>query len=185
MPFHTVRRVLPHEYSKYRTHLKALDQDSRTLRFASRVSDELIDRFCDKIEKDHAHNVLFVIEDDNLEFIGVGHIALYDTMELAFSVLKEHQGKGNGNELMKRCIQWCRTHGVSNGSMICLSSNSAIRHLCKKYGIRVEHDHGESLADIQLSPADIGTYISEAVDSNIGAMDYFAKRAKFTLHLLS
>lgn len=185
MTLQTVRRVLPHEYTKYRQHLKALDQESRILRFGYPVTDYVIDMLCDKFEKDHDHNVLFVIENDKLEFIGVGHIALYDTMELAFSVLKEHQGQGMGNKLMHRCIQWCRTHGVVKGCMVCLSSNAAIRHLCNKYGISMKNDHGETQAEIHLSPADAGTYFDEAVDSNFAIMDYFAKRAKYSLHMLS
>jgi hypothetical protein len=86
---------------------------------------------------------------------------------------------------MKRCIQWCRAHGIFKGCMICLTTNAAIRHLCRKYGISVENDHGESLADIQLSPADAETYFSEAFDNNIAAFDYFTKRAIYSLHLLS
>ena len=185
MPYQTVRRVLPHEYTKYRQHLKALDPESRVLRFGYPITDYVIDTLCDKFEKEHDHNVLFVIENDDLEFIGVGHIALYDDMELAFSVLKEHQKQGMGNKLMKRCIQWCRTHGVSKGCMVCLSTNAAIRHLCSKYGISMTNDHGETQAEIHLSPADAGTYFEEAVDSNFAVLDYFAKRAKYSLHMLS
>ena len=43
MPYSTVRRVLPHEYPKYRKHLKALDRESKTLRFANPLTDEVID----------------------------------------------------------------------------------------------------------------------------------------------
>jgi GNAT superfamily N-acetyltransferase len=185
MTFQTVRRVLPHEYTKYRHHLRALDQESRILRFGYPVTDYVIDMLCDKFEKDHDNNVLFVIENDKLEFIGVGHIALYDTMELAFSVLKEYQGQGMGNKLMHRSIQWCRTHGVVKGCMVCLSTNAAIRHLCSKYGIKMINNQGETQAEIELNPADAGTYLGEAFDSNVAAIDYFAKRAKYSLHLLS
>jgi len=120
--------------------------------------------------------VLFAIENRKLEFIGVGHIALEQDMELAFSVLKKYQGRGFGNLLMKRCIQYCRTHNILSGNMICLSSNSVIRHLCKKYDISIENDHGESLANIQLTPADMNTYISETIDNNISTLDYITKR---------
>lgn len=176
MPFTTVRRVLPHEYSKYRTHLKSLDIESKTLRFANPLSNELIDQICDDFEKNHHNHVLFAIENNNLEFVAVGHIAVTGEMELAFSVLKEYQGQGMGNALMKRCIQYCRTHNILKGCMVCLRTNTVIKHLCAKYGITMENDHGETLADIKLPTATPVTYIREVADSNLEVMDYFNKR---------
>jgi len=178
MPYSTVRRVLPHEYPKYRKHLKALDRDSKTLRFANPLSDEVIDDLCDKWEADHEHNILFAIENDDLDFIAVGHIAIDEehNMELAFSVLKGYQGQGMGNYLMKRAIQWCRTHDFLHGSMVCLSTNSVIRHLCKKYGIQMTSEYGETQASIELSNPSIKTFVDEATDSNLAVMDYWGKR---------
>lgn len=173
---HVVRKVLQHEYEKYRTHLKALDSESRHLRFGIMIKDETIDMLCNGIDKDHEHHILFCIENDQLEFIAVGHIATTDGMELAFSVLKEHQGKGMGSALMKRCIQWCRTHNILKGCMVCLSHNQAIRHLCLKYGIHFHTEHGESEADIELDAPGFDTFINESMDSNFAVLDYVGKR---------
>lgn len=186
MPYSTVRRVLPHEYPKYRKHLKALDRDSKTLRFANPLTDEVIDSLCDKWEKDHEHNILFAIENDDLDFIGVAHIAIDEqhNMELAFSVLKGYQGQGMGNHLMKRAIQWCRTHNFLHGSMVCLSTNSVIKHLCTKYGIKMESEYGETQASIRLDHPSLTTYVDEATSSNLAVMDYFGKRFARPLELL-
>jgi GNAT superfamily N-acetyltransferase len=174
---HTVRRLLDYEYSKYREHLKKLDDNSRHLRFGLLIKDESIDQLCNGIEADREHHILFGIENKDLELVAVGHIALDDRMELAFSVLKEYQGQGMGSDLMKRCIQWCRTHAILEGMMVCLSHNSVIKHLCTKYGIHMTSEHGETLADIHLDPAEPGTYLEEAVDRNAAILDYIAKRA--------
>jgi GNAT superfamily N-acetyltransferase len=171
-----VRRVLISEYPKYRKHLKALDTESKYLRFGYPIRDEIIDQLCDQFEADADKNILFCVENDNLDFVAVGHIALQDEMELAFSVLKEHQGQGLGNQLFKRVIQWCRTHNRLKGNMVCLSSNKVIRHLCSKYGIHMVNDHGETLASIELDHPDITTYFTEAADSNLAVMDYMGKR---------
>lgn len=176
MSSNTVRRVLPHEYSKYRTHLKSLDINSKHLRFGCMMSNEVIDQLCDRFESEPDKNILFCVENDQLEFVAVGHIALQEEMELAFSVLKEYQGQGLGNLLFKRTIQWCRTHKKLKGCMVCLSSNSVVRHLCAKYGIRMKNDGGEILADIELDHPDIATYLTEAADSNLAVMDYLGKR---------
>ena len=173
---HVVRRVLENEYPKYRKHLLALDADSRLLRFGFIVSEEVLNHLCDNFEEDHEHHILFCIENSNLEFIAIGHISTKGEMELAFSVLKEHQAQGMGDALMRRCIQWCRTHGILKGCMVCLSHNGAIRHLCTKHGIHFHSSHGETEANIELDTPSIITYVSEATDSNLGAMDYVSKR---------
>lgn len=182
---YVVRKVLPTEYGKYRTHLKSLDLESRTLRFASPVTDEIIDQICDKVEFDTENHVLFAIENDKLEFIAVGHVALFDDMELAFSVHKDYQGHGLGNLLMKRVIQHCRTIGHLKGHMVCLPHNQAIKHLCTKHGIKIHTESGETLGDVDLPDPNVSTYVSEATDRNIAIMDFMAKRTMLPWTILS
>lgn len=176
MSYSTVRRVLPHEYSKYCQHLKGLDMESKILRFGCVIKDEVIDQLCHSIELDQENHILFCVENADLDFVAMGHIALGDDMELAFSVLKEYQNQGLGSALMMRCIQWCRTHNMLTGNMVCLSSNRVIRHLCSKHGITMVHQQGETMATVHLAPADMGTYISEAVDQNLAVVDWLTKR---------
>lgn len=181
----TVRRVLPHEYGKYRTHLKSLDAESKVLRFGYATSDTIIDQLCDKFEANTNQHVLFAIENEYLEFVAVGHIALEGEMEIAFSVLKEYQGRGMGNLLMKRVIQWCRIFGKRKGCMVCLSTNSAIKHLCAKYGITMTNELGETLADIVLPVPSLSTYVEEATAVNLAVVDYLSKRIKKPLAFLA
>jgi GNAT superfamily N-acetyltransferase len=184
MAYSTVRKVLPHEYPKYRTHLKKLDSASKHLRFGYQIQDDMIDKLCDQWEAEPEKNILFAIENDDLDFIAIGHIAIQGEMELAFSVLKGYQGQGMGNHLFKRVIQWCRTHRMLKGCMVCLSHNSVIKHLCTKYGIHITTDHGETLADIELDKPNINTFFTEATDSNLAVMDYLGKRFAKPLDLL-
>lgn len=172
----TVRLVLPYEYGRYRTHLKALDSESKILRFGTPVTNEAIDVLCDKIEADKDNHILFCVENELLEFVAVGHIAIGPTMELAFSVWQSHQRQGLGSALMKRVIQYCRTHTLLAGTMVCLSHNEAIKHLCKKHGIKVVNEYGESMANIELASPNITTFMAEATDSNLAIVDYVGKR---------
>lgn len=184
MSHNTVRMVLEHEYPRYRKHLKSLSAASKHLRFGYIIQDEMIDKLCDQWEKDNEHNILFCIEDDNLDFIAVGHIAIQEEMELAFSVIDGFQGQGIGNLLFKRVIQWCRTHGKLKGCMVCLSTNQIIKHLCTKYGIHMTTDRGETLADIELDHPSLTTFVDEATDRNLAVMDYLGKRFAKPLALL-
>jgi len=172
---HLVYRLLPFDYKRYRTHLLALDNESRYRRFGYPIRDEMIDILCDKFESNPQQHKIFVVENDDLEVIAAGHISLEGKeLELAFSVLKEHQGKGLGGALMKRCIEWCQNRGIKGGCMVCLSSNTAIRKLAKKYGILV-NDHGETLADIKIPEPNSTSVMSEIVDSNIARFDHLGK----------
>jgi GNAT superfamily N-acetyltransferase len=176
MPYTTVRRVLVHEYPKYSTHLKALDAESRYLRFGAPVQDEIIQQLCAGFAANYDQHILFAVENNDLEFIAVGHVSLQDGMELAFSVLPQYQGHGLGNLLIKRIISWCRTHGELHGTMVCLSTNTVIQHLCAKHGIHVKSSQGETIANIELDSPNITTYLAEAADSNLAIMDYMGKR---------
>jgi len=60
--------------------------------------------------------------------------------------------------------------------MVCLSTNSVIKHLCRKYGIHIQTQDGETLADIELDHPSLSTYVEEATDNNLGIMDYLSKR---------
>lgn len=176
MPHSTVRRVLSHEYPKYRKHLKSLDDASKYLRFGYHINDDMIDQLCDCFEASPDKNILFAIENDDLDFIAIGHISDQEELELAFSVLKDYQGQGLGSKLMKRAIQWCRLHSKLKGCMVCLSSNAAIKHLCLKHGIHIQSSHGETMAEIELDSPNITTYISEVADVNLAVADYLGKR---------
>lgn len=174
-----VRRVLPHEYFKYRQHLLSLDRESRYLRFGYQATDESIAAFCKAVEQNLHKHTLFCVEDANLDFIAVGHISTADSMELAFSVRKDAQGQGIGSALMRRCIQWCRANQVLKGTMVCLTKNAAIKRLCKKHGIKTTTAHGETVASIELDHAQLDTYISESTASNIDILDWAVKRIQF------
>jgi GNAT superfamily N-acetyltransferase len=175
---YVVRRVLANEYPKYRKHLKSLDPESRHLRFGYTVRDEAIDSLCDEIDKHQDQHVLFCVENSKLDFIAIGHIALVPEMELAFSVLKKYQGRGLGQKLMRRCIQWCRTKNILNGCMVCLSHNTRIKHMCIKNGIHVQTDHGEALGTISLDKAGVDTFFDEASDMNSAVVNYMLRRVK-------
>lgn len=172
---HLVYRLLPADYGRYRDHLLALDDESRFLRFGYTIKDEMINKLCDRFESNPTQHKLFVIENDDLDVVAAGHISLEsDEVELAFSVLKEHQGQGMGSSLMKRCVEWCQNRGIKAGCMVCLTHNTAIKKLAKKHGVLVD-DHGETLADIKIPDLNPVSVINEVMDSNISRFDHLGK----------
>jgi RimJ/RimL family protein N-acetyltransferase len=172
---HLVYRLVPRQYPRYREHLLALDEESRYLRFGYQIKDEMINRLCDSIEQNPKEHKLFVIENDNLETVAVGHISVInDNMELAFSVHKQYQGKGMGSALMARCVEWCQNRYIRKGMMVCLSVNKPIRRLASKHGILI-HSEGETTAEISIPEPNPISIWSELIDSNLARMDHMGK----------
>jgi len=182
---HTVYKLVHIEYSRYRKHLKNLDEDSRYLRFGHHIKNEMIDIICDRIEKNPSKHKIFVIEDDNLGVVAAGHIALdSDPVELAFSVLKEYQGQGMGSALMKRCISWCQNRSINSGCMVCLARNTAIRRLALKHGILIQ-EGTEIEASLKIPPASTTSVINEIADDNISMFDHLGKAQRRFARMLT
>jgi GNAT superfamily N-acetyltransferase len=185
---HIVFELPYHEYNRYRSHLLALDDDSKYLRFGYQIQEETINALCDKFEENFQRHRVFVIENEDLEVVGAGHISLEDRpIELAFSVLKQYQGKGMGYSLMSRVVEWCQNRGIKAGCMVCLKHNAAIKKLAQQHGILVS-EGGEAMADIQIPDANAVSIIHEATVNNIAKFDHlgklsrrFAKMATFPL----
>jgi len=172
---HLVYRLTPVEYDRYRTHLLALDEHSRYLRFGYQIKNEMIEILCDKFAANPREHKIFVVENENLDVVAAGHISLEgDELELAFSVLKEYQGQGMGSSLMGRCVEWCQNRGIKGGCMVCLTTNTAIKKLAAKHGILIT-EGGETLADIKIPDVNAASVIHEMVDSNMARVDHLGK----------
>lgn len=172
---HLVYRLRPVDYHRYRTHLLALDDQSRYTRFGVLVKDEIINQLCDRFEANSREHKIFVIEDENLRVVAAGHIALEGGQtELAFSVLNEYRKQGMGSSLMSRTIEWCQNRNIKGGCMVCLSSNIAIKKLAAKHGVLV-NDGGETLANITIPDPTASSVIHEVVDSNMARIDHLGK----------
>jgi len=182
---HTVYKLIHTEYHRYCRHLKELDEDSRYLRFGYHISDEVIDIVCDRIYKNPLKHKIFVIEDSNEKIVAAGHISTADEpIELAFSVLKKHQGQGMGSALMKRCINWCQNRRIETGCMVCLARNTAIKHLAQKHGILV-YESGDVQAELVIPKPDAGSVFSELAEDNLAFLDRVGKTQRNIAKMLT
>ena len=172
---HLVYRLTSNDLHRYKTHLLSLDEYSRYLRFGYHIKTEIVQDLINNWSKDRDNHIIFAIENEDLDLVGVGHIALSDgPAELAFSVLKEYQGRGMGNELMSRCIEWCQNRGIKTGCMVCLSSNATIKHLAKKHGILVQ-DGPETMAEVHIPDPSITSVLHEVLENNLSTLDHLGK----------
>lgn len=137
------------ELVKYKHHLKSLDSSSKYLRFTGTVSDYSIDQFVDSLVG--GRHKIFAIFDRNGDVIAASQVSIDKPVELAFSVLTGHRGRGYCDALMKHCIAWCITNDIEQVQMTCLKQNSIIRHLAVKHGMQIVTSGGETTATVDLT----------------------------------
>ena len=187
---HTIYKLEKPEFHRYKLHLLSLDEESKYMRFGYHIKTEQIRDLCNKWRDNSDKHIIFAIENSDLEVVGVAHISLEDQpAELAFSVLKECQGQGMGDALMKRAIEYCQNHGIKTGCMVCLGTNDKIKGLARKHGILVKTEHGDASAEVAIpSPTPVSVW-SEAVHDSLAKIDHLGKAQiklaqmfKFPLH---
>ena len=173
---HTIYKLEKPEFHRYKLHLLSLDEESRYMRFGYPIRNEQIIDLCNKWRENSDKNIVFAIENEDLDVVGIAHISLEETpAELAFSVLKECQGQGMGDALMKRAIEYCQNHGIKTGCMVCLGSNDKIKSLARKHGILVKTEHGDASAEVSIpSPTPVSVW-SEAVNDHLAKIDHLGK----------
>ncbi len=173
---YTIYKLPVTEFHRYRTHLLSLDEESRYMRFGFHIRSETINQLCEKWQLNPDKHKVFAIEDNNMEVVAVGHLSLEDTpAELAFSVFKEHQGKGMGDALMSRLVEYCQNRGIKLGCMVCLGSNDKIKHLARKHGILVKTEEGDSYGQVAIpSPTPLSIW-HEYVEDNLAKLDHLGK----------
>ncbi|QJR15445.1 GNAT family N-acetyltransferase [Usitatibacter palustris] len=153
-----------------RRHFLALGHDDRRLRFGSALQDGAILDYIDRI--DFERDEVFGVRDDELELLGVVHVAFATgSAELGLSVTQGQRGKGIGGALFERAIVRLRNLGVESVFVHCLAENQAMLHLAKKNGMRVAYEGSETAAHQQLAPATPATLLTEwAFDQHADAV---------------
>lgn len=169
---HTTRLLNVFEYSKYADWLKSQDTDTLSIYFGYPANAESVDKLVDSIMHDPLNHYFVVAENANLEWIGTIHIAVCagDTVEFGIMVDSEYRGSGVGSKMIEAAILWARNRRLVNLYMHCLSRNKPIQHLCKKYGLQVTTEYGESETRVTLPQPTIGTYGEEIVNRNFNAL---------------
>ena len=169
-------------------HFLGLNDGDRLLRFGIVLPDELVTRYVQML--DFSRDTVFGVYNDNLELVGVGHLAfaprealpvLSDATlkariaEFGVSVSASARGLGIGSKLFERAAIHCRNEDVDTLYMHCLSSNQTMIHIAKKAGMDIRRDYGEADAYLKLTPANPGTMLAEAVEEQFASFDYTLK----------
>jgi GNAT superfamily N-acetyltransferase len=186
-PILFVKELSPRARRHLLRHFLALDESDRLLRFGSKLSDELVERYVRNI--DFARDTVFGVYGRRLHLLGVGHLAFAPrassrvsgatikpvVAEFGVSVAAAARGLGVGTRLFMRAAMRCRNADVDTLYMHCLSSNKVMLHIARKAGMEIQRDYGEADAYLKILPANSATVFQEAIEEQAAMLDYIVK----------
>ncbi len=174
-----IRSIGPSERDRVVTHLLALDDRDRYLRFGYAATDEHIRRYVTGLDFDR--DEVFGIYNRNLELIAMAHLAFSvdpqcaSCAEFGVSVLGKARGRGYGGHLFDRAAMHARNQGVTMIFIHALTENTAMLKIARNAGASVERDGSESEAYLMLPAATLDTRMSEMVEHQFAEADYTLK----------
>lgn len=168
----TIRKLWPTEWSKFRDHLLRLDKKSRQLRFAHGVSDSFIDEYARHMSELGAIAYGYFVDG---ELRGAAELKKLGGMwgkeaEAAFSIESAYQDMGIGTELMGRVIRAARNRGVQHLYMSCLTENTRMLAIARKFDADLRFEYDEVISDIVPEEPNYFTLLAEAVEDRMGLM---------------
>jgi hypothetical protein len=176
--------VLELNYSHHemmRSHLLALGDTDRRLRFGMHATDDFINKYVNSFHFDS--DCFFGVIDSSLQIIGLAHLAYSKasssqrhTAEFGVSVSEKGRGFGVGSSLFKRSAIHARNTNINTLYVHCLSSNAAMMHIARKAGMTVEYSYGEADAFLRLSPGSPHSVMLEAMQDQSAIIDYSIKQ---------
>lgn len=163
----TTRFLGASEYYQYAAWLKKLDTTGRATYFGVPYSDETIDILVEgMVNQSKEHN--FLVAEYKGLWIGTIHIVetAIDEVEFGIIVDPDHRGRGIADRMMAEAIVWSRNRGYQSLYMHCLSWNQPIKQLCRKHGLIMHTESGETEIKMPLLPPDLTTITQEMITRN-------------------
>lgn len=185
-----VRPLRERHRDRIESHLLALSEGDRYLRFGYPATDEQIGRYVQGIRFDR--DEILGVFNRRLQLIAVAHLSyadeptLHSCAEFGVSVLGRYRGRGLGGRLFAQAVMHARNHGVSLLFVHALSENTPMLRIARKAGARVEREGSESDAYLSLPAATLDSRLSSLMQDQAAEVDYrFKHQARQFLRLLA
>ena len=167
-------RLIEPDRAAITAHFLALDPEDRRLRFGASVGDLVIREYVERL--DFVRDGLFAVRDSDGGVVALAHVAIArDAAELGLSVRADHRGRGNGDALFTRAVDFLRNRNVVEIYVHCLGENAAMRHLASRHRMRIATHGPQSEGRLALRPATVESYVREWLhDQQSGRREYSA-----------
>ena len=186
-----IRSLGPRHRSRIASHLLALSEGDRYLRFGYPATDAQLSKYVDTLDFDR--DELFGVFNRRLELIAMAHLAYASEMkaagkpamaEFGVSVMAHARGRGYGARLFDHATLHARNRNVGSLFVHALSENTAMLRIARRAGAVVQRDGSESEAWLTLPPDTIATRLEAAVEQHAAELDYHFKVQAQRMHEL-
>ena len=176
-----IRKLTARHRPRMESHLRALSERDRYLRFGYAASDAQIARYVEQL--DFERDEVFGIFNWQLQLIALAHLAYMAPQpptraaaEFGVSVAAHARGRGYGDRLFDHAALHARNRGVDSLLVHALSENSAMLRIARNAGARIERDGPESQAWVRLAPDNLVSRVEALVEDTAAQLDYGLKR---------
>jgi GNAT superfamily N-acetyltransferase len=176
-----VRSLSSRHRARILSHLQALSERDRYLRFGYIANDAQIALYVDNLDFDR--DEIFGVFNRRLDVVAMVHLAYIDTAnggctsaEFGVSVSERQRGKGIGARLFDHAMLHARNRGVDTLLVHALTENTAMLRIARNAGATVERSGGDSDAVLKLPPDDLASRLEEIVEGGAAEIDYSFKR---------
>lgn len=163
------------------THLTDLPERDRYLRFGYSATAEQIGRYVDGLnfERDE----VFGVFNRRLDLIALAHLAYPNAdapgphaAEFGGSVAAPARGRGYGGRLFEHAMLHTRNRGLDSLFIHALSENTAMLHIARKAGAKVERAGSESDAYLRLPHDTLASRVEQWLGDGAAEIDYRLKQ---------
>lgn len=132
-------------------HLINLDSESKYLRFGYSVTDDAIKKYVESSFESIDNSTWFGYIDE-AKCVGAIHVVVTnDIAELGISIDADYRGKKLSSRLFDHVLEYLKSKKITKVYMQCLSENTIIQYLAKKYRMKVSNlGAGEKEANAEL-----------------------------------
>lgn len=181
MPWIPIRSLSPRHRDRIATHLLALPDRDRYLRFGYIAGDAQIQRYVDSLDFDR--DELYGVFNRKLALIAMAHLAVPRTdaaparaAEFGVSVSADYRGRGYGARLFEHACLHARNRGLDTLYIHALSENTVMLRIARNAGARVERDGSEAEAHLKLPQDTMASQLEQWVGEGAAAIDYRLKQ---------
>lgn len=174
-----VRSLTARHRERFFTHLLALGEHDRYLRFGYPATDGQIGKYVDTL--DFERDEVFGIFNRKLALIAAAHLAYSPApqrndhpamAEFGVSVLPGARGRRFGSRLFDHACLHARNRGVGTLFIHALSENTAMLRIARAAGAAVVREGSESEAWLALPPETIASRFDEVIGHKAAEIDY-------------
>lgn len=175
-----IRSLSPRHRLHILWHLLALEPVDRYLRFGYAAGDSQISHYVDQI--DFERDEVFGIFNRRLEVVAMAHLASLGSegresgsAEFGVSVLARARGRGWGSRLFERAVLHARNRGIHTLMIHALADNSAMLHIVRQAGAKIELEGPDATAHLELPREDFASHVEALLERQVAEFDFGLK----------